>query len=51
MNHTDVQAALFAPDEFIALFSCTAGELSYTPDSLRYLGVLAPGVDRFVSAA
>ena len=51
MNKTDLQAALFAPDEFIALFSCTAGELSYTPDSLRYLGVLAPGVALAASAA
>ena len=51
MNETDLQAALFAPDELIALFSCTAGELSYTPDSLRYLGVLAPGVDLTVLAA
>ena len=50
VNPTKLQAALFAPEEYMALFSCTAGELSYTPDSLRYLGVLAWGVDRTPSA-
>jgi len=35
--------ALIAPHEYAALFHGTAGELSYTPDSLRYLGVLALG--------
>jgi hypothetical protein len=51
VNPSDQQAALFAPEEFIALFSCSAGELSFTPDSLRYLGVLESGVDRTATAA
>ena len=51
MDPSDLQAALFAQDELVALFTCTAGELSYTPDSLRYLGVLAPGVALAASAA
>jgi len=51
VNPSDLQAALFAPEEYMALFSCTAGELSFTKESLRYLGVLTSGVDRTSSAA
>ncbi len=43
MSPSQFPKALFAPHEYAALFLCTAGELSYTPDSLRYLGVLALG--------
>lgn len=51
MDQTDHQAALFAPHELIALFSSTRGELSFSPDSLRYLGVLEPDADQAISAA
>ncbi len=43
MNPPQFPKALFAPHAYAALFLCTAGELSYTPDSLRYLGVSALG--------
>jgi hypothetical protein len=43
MSPSQFPEALLAPHEYAALFHGTAGELSYTPDSLRYLGVLALG--------
>ena len=42
MTHTAQQAALFAPEEFAALFGCAADALNPTLDSLRYLGLLPP---------
>lgn len=42
MNHPVTRATLFAPEEFTALFECAAGDLTFTPDSLRYLGFLLP---------
>lgn len=50
MSPSQFPEALFAPHEYAALFLCTAGELSYTPDSLRYLGVLALGAVPSASA-
>jgi hypothetical protein len=43
MNPSQLPEVLLAPHEYAIHFNCTAGELSYTPDSIRYLGVLALG--------